>query len=240
MVHVEINIRVPVYIWRSSSQKTTWGIHANPNPQSFLADIPPLSQMVPMTAITMKMPPLSAFSSSHGMRTFKKETQKHFIASSPVAVATEPIWTCYHQGLPDCLSKSQHLSELRWSSLYTWPPITGAGSSCQNMSSSLVIANTSSGDVWLQVSNALNFEPKSRTKAMHSISCGRSFLSISWQFVVHMYFMISSMLWLLFSMRILFSNITTWFPSKTLPHAFTTVMTVLPTLSVWLLLVMVI
>ena len=63
-------------------------------------------------------------------------------------------------------------------SLHTWPPITDAGSRCQNLCSGIGTENTSCGNVCIRVSRALDDDPRGKTHAQHSTSCGHFSLII--------------------------------------------------------------
>ena len=85
---------------------------------------------------------------------------------------------------------------------YTWPPITGAGSNCQNMRAGLAAENPICGNACLQVSHALDDDPRGNTITQlwkSFFSCLRS----SCESVVHVYFLISLMHWFMFSTLII-------------------------------------
>ena len=77
-------------------------------------------------------------------------------------------------------------------SLYTWTPIIGSGSNCQNTCPRLGTENPCCGrEVCLQVSLALYRDWKSKTNTQHPKPCGHSLSWSSQQSVFDVHFMIS-------------------------------------------------
>ena len=61
---------------------------------------------------------------------------------------------------------------------YCWPPITGAGSRCQNVSFALWTDSTGCGEARHPVAHALDSDPRGRSHQQHDMCCVHIFCSV--------------------------------------------------------------